>query len=201
MSEYGTCESGCSENKLELVRAVDLHTIQALASEADVRVSAYRALAEELAMSRPSPSEYETTYRSLQTAARAVLRRYAANDQRLDEPDRATTWWCSGCGGIDAPQPCLGICIWRRVDWVNAQIYDREHNRAVAGHDTELRLRALLRPVASITPRERHWKLGWRTMRAQAQRSLSDAPVDVDTCAPSRRPGRKTAGRISDPPG
>lgn len=176
MSEYGTCESGCSESKLDLVRAVDLDTIQALASETDARVSAYRAVAEELAMSRPSPSEYETTYRSLQTAARAVLRRYAANDQqRLAEPDRATTWWCSGCGGIDAPQPCLGICIWRRIDWVNAQIYDREHKRAVAGRDTELRLRALLRPVASITPRERQWKLGWRTMRAQAQRSLDPA--------------------------
>jgi hypothetical protein len=204
MSEYGTCESGCSENKLDLVRAVDLDIITALTSEIGVRVSAYRILAEELATTQPGPGEHETAYRSLQTAARAVLRRYAANDQqRLDEPDRATTWWCSGCGGIDAPQPCLGICIWRRVDWVNAQIYDREHKSAVAGRDTELRLRALLRPVASITPRERHWKLGWRTMRAQAQRSLRNATVHIDTRAPSKRAGReRTAvaarGRISD---
>lgn len=73
------------------------------------------------------------------------LRRYPEVDghsESWDEPaERTTTWWCAGCGGIDAPQPCLGICIWRPIDWVNANLYGRDGRRAVAERDMEMRLR------------------------------------------------------------
>ncbi len=187
MSECGTCDQGCSENRLELVAVPELDTIVALGSDAAVRVSAYRTVTEELATSRSDQADYEIAYRSVQNTARAVLGRYPAHKQSPDpdEPDRSTTWWCSACGGIDAPQPCLGICIWRRLDWVNAQLYERERARALAQRDAEIELRAFLKRLASITPRGRHWKLGWQTLQAAAQQSLRNAPVLAVSHAPA----------------
>ena len=77
--------------------------------------------------------------------------------------------------GIDAPQPCLGICVWRRIDWVNANLYDHQHDCSVGRHETELCLGRLLHRVASITPREGDWQHGWGVLRAEGRtRSLGD---------------------------
>ena len=46
MSQLGTCGKGCSEEKLELVRAVDFEGLTELASDAHVRAEACRAVAE-----------------------------------------------------------------------------------------------------------------------------------------------------------
>jgi hypothetical protein len=196
MSQLGTCERGCSENKLELVDAVDHDAVTALASAARTRVDAYLTVTEELATRRPGPQEYEIAYHSLQESARAVLQLYPDDDPRgMPDPDepaaRATTWWCEQCGGIDAPQPCLGICIWRPIEWVGAELYDDQRAQALALRDNELRLRALMRRLVSITPRERHWKLGWRVVQAQAHDSLRNATPLADTRTPREHPGRR----------
>ena len=34
--------------------------------------------------------------------------------------DYAKAWQCIGCGRIEAPQPCLGICEDRKVEFVYA---------------------------------------------------------------------------------
>ena len=176
MSRSGTCGKGCSEEKLELVRAVDFEALTELASGAHVRAEACRAVARELASDRPGPDDWEATYPSVQSAARATLHHYPEVDGRSaawDEPaEGATTWWCAGCGGIDAPQPCLGICIWRPIDWVNANLYGQERTRALAERDAEMRLRRLLHRVASITPREGQWERGCRVLQAEARETL-----------------------------
>lgn len=197
MSQPGTCDRGCSEDKLELVDAIDHDAITGIASAARNRANAYRAVTEDLATRRPGPQEYEIAYRSLQDRARAVLRLYPHDDtQRMPDPDepvgRATTWWCEQCGGIDAPQPCLGICIWRHIKWVNADLYNHQRSRALALRHTELRLRALMQRLASITPRERYWKLGWRVIQAQAQELLRNAQPLADPRTPSKRPGHRS---------
>jgi hypothetical protein len=176
MNVFGTCDRGCSEEKLELVQAADCDRLVALTAEAGGRVDEFRTVIEELACAQPGPIEYESAYRSTQGAARQLLRRHPELDART--PDRhepagvATTWWCPRCGAIDAPQPCLGICIWRSIDWVNVRLYKQERGRALAACDTELRFRQLLRRAASVTPRERQWEHGWRVLQAQAQQAL-----------------------------
>jgi hypothetical protein len=91
----------------------------------------------------------------------------------LEEPiEFATTWWRAARGGIDAPQPCLGICVWRDVEWVNRTRYLEERARILAERDTERRLRGLVRRVASVTPRAGHWELGWRAIEGQAREAL-----------------------------
>jgi hypothetical protein len=177
MSQPGTCDRGCSEQKLELVPAGSHDRLTALAASARIGAEVFRAIAEELASRQPGPDEWEAAYRSVQEAARLSLRRRPevnAPDLDRDEwPELATTWWCAGCGAIDAPQPCLGICIWRRVEWVNAILYERERARALAERDTERSLRLLLHRVASVTPRVGQWELGWRALAAQAVQGLN----------------------------
>jgi hypothetical protein len=177
MSRLGTCDSGCSEEKLELVRAVDFEGLTGLASGAHVRAEAFRAVAKELASGLSGPADWEATYRSVQCAARATLRRYPEFDghgEGWDEPaEGATTWWCAACGGIDAPQPCLGICIWRPIDWVNAKLCGQERTRALVEREMEVCLRLPLRRAASVTPREGHWERGYRVLQAEARESLN----------------------------
>lgn len=190
MSQFGTCERGCSEQKLELVHAVNSDTLEAFSAESGVNTKAFRAVAEELVSRRPGADEYETAYRAVQHAARASLRSNPAPVPPIadwEEPaERATTWWCAECGGIDAPQPCLGICIWRPVDWVNANLYEQQRTRALAELDTEQSLRLLLRRIASVTPRPGQWEGNWRAVEIQVRQTLQ-ACKDADESTTSSR--------------
>lgn len=120
MGRFGTCDGGCGEQKLELVPAVQYDALGARGSSARVRAEAFGAVGEELASRQPGAREWETAYRSAQKIARTTLvrcREVHGPDVDWEEPvDVATTWWCAACGGIDSPQPCLGICVWRAVE-------------------------------------------------------------------------------------
>jgi hypothetical protein len=173
MGRAGTCDGGCGEQKLELVPAGQYDALAARGLSAHVRAEAFRAVVEELALRQPGGKGWERAYRALQDAARITLRRYpdvGAQDVAWDEPvEFATTWWCAGCGGIDAPQPCLGVCIWRTVEWVNSLTYLKERAGALAERDAEQRLRGLVRRIACLTPRAGQWERGWRALQAQSQ--------------------------------
>jgi hypothetical protein len=140
MVRFGTCDGGCGEQKLELVAAVQYDTLAALASSARVRTDAFGAVVQELVSRQPGANEWEPAYQSVQDIARIALHRYPEVDAKgvdWDEPiEFATTWWCAACGGIDAPQPCLGICVWRAVEWVNGAGYLEQRAGALAQRDT-----------------------------------------------------------------
>jgi hypothetical protein len=176
MSEFGTCEGGCTEQKLELVPAGYYDRATALAASARTSAEAFRAVAGVLASRQPAAEEWESAYRSVQEAARLCLLRYPEiNAQDLDwdqPPELATTWWCARCGGIDAPQPCLGICVWHRVEWVKAALCEQQRARTLAERDIERCLRLLLRRAASVTPRVGQWERGWCTLQGQARQTL-----------------------------
>ncbi|MEO5691752.1 MAG: hypothetical protein ABIQ72_01390 [Usitatibacter sp.] len=71
-------------------------------------------------------------------------------------------WECVGCGRIDDPRPCVGICRDQKVEYVLAE----DHERAVAA------LSEVVRFIATTTPRpgeaERHWK----ALQERARRAL-----------------------------
>jgi hypothetical protein len=177
MGQFGTCDTGCSEQKLELVRAAVHDSLAVLGSSADARAEALGPIAEELAWHQPTGEDSEAAYRAVQDRARSALRRYSGADEEeveVREPaEPTTTWWCAECGGIDAPQPCLGICIWRPVEWVNRAVYEQQRERVLAARGTELRMSRLLRRLASVTPRHGQWERGWRVLQAEAQEALS----------------------------
>jgi hypothetical protein len=70
----------------------------------------------------------------------------------MSEPIKA--WMCIGCGAIEAPQTCIGICQHRKVEFVH-KIEQDTTLAALARVEAERdRLQALLRRMASVTPRE-----------------------------------------------
>ena len=173
MGECGTCETGCTERKLELVRAAACEALLDVAARSGARADAYREVAAELLGDGAGVQE---RYRSVQAHARAALTQHPDTDRDeewVQPSEPAITWWCEQCGGIDAPQPCLGICVWRPVEWVNRAVYERAREQAFAERARERRLRRLLRRIASVTPRTERLEENWRAFAAQAQAALS----------------------------
>lgn len=180
MSVFGSCEQGCAEQRLDLVGADSLDELVASRSALRRHIERFRGIAQELAARHLGEDECQAAYRHLQTAARAALREHPAGDlQAVDEPARmATTWWCPRCGGLEAPQPCLGVCLWRPVEWVPRKIWEEEREQARAERDAEAELRQLLRRLVFITPREGRWEAGWRALSVGARDVLARTPVD-----------------------
>lgn len=86
--------------------------------------------------------------------------------------DHITVWQCIGCGRIEGPQPCIGVCQDRKVDFV----YASEHE-AVLAELARVRgeaeaLAALVRQIAHTTPREGEWENTHRALQSRARRIL-----------------------------
>jgi hypothetical protein len=73
--------------------------------------------------------------------------------------DTIEAWKCIGCGNIEAPQTCIGVCQYRKVQLVDAL----EHERILAdlrnAQQSRQRVRnELLRRLAYATPRDGEWE-------------------------------------------
>jgi hypothetical protein len=162
MSRPGSCELGCgAEERLDLVAAEEHDELVASVHASHARVEALREAVRPLT---DEPHDAQAAYRALQASARAAL---TEPPPPLPEPARVfTTWWCPRCGGVDAPQPCLGICVWRPFDWVTAEDYEQARSQLRDALAEELRLREILRRVATITPRPGWWDEAWAELAA-----------------------------------
>ncbi len=87
-------------------------------------------------------------------------------------------WQCIGCGRIEAPQTCNGVCQDRTVELVYAQEYEdalaqaqlvRRHARALEG---------LVRRLAGTTPRDGRWEDSYRSLQNEARRLLAALESD-----------------------
>lgn len=173
MGRFGTCEAGCREEKLELVRAAAHDSISHLGITARQTAEAFLDVTEQLVLETPGDREAPAAYHALQQKARAVLGQHPDKHEHVSDvselSEAATTWWCPECGGIDAPQPCLGICVWRSVEWVKRSLYESERQQALADHARARALRELMRRIAYVTPRPGQWQRNWQALQAQAE--------------------------------
>lgn len=81
-------------------------------------------------------------------------------------------WQCIGCGKIEAPQTCVGVCQDRKVELV----YAHEHREALAGADARAReMETLLRQLAWTTPRDGEWARSYLALQARARQALAKA--------------------------
>ncbi len=190
MSRFGSCELGCSEQRLDLVRAVAYDALIAAEPAARARAEVLRPVVEKLSHHQPRTGDFQARYLAVQADARDALRSAPTVDEPgvdVREPAQsATTWWCAECGGIDAPQPCLGICVWREVEWVRNDAYERRREEVLAVLETERRAGVLLRRLAWATPREGHWERSWQALLSEAQQitgasaSAAESPQGTD---------------------
>ena len=173
------CAGACSERKLELVTGADYDQLAAAAAACRARIRELREVAGELAQAEPEPEQWRAAYEALQRSARSALRRSGPAPDGQDDPlppaPAVTVWRCPDCGGVDAPQPCIGVCIWRPAAWVDAASHESLRLRAAADLATERNLAGLLRTLAFTTPRAGQWEQNWRALQAQARRTLAQA--------------------------
>jgi len=82
-------------------------------------------------------------------------------------------WQCIGCGKIEGPQTCIGVCQDRRVEFV----YVSDHERLLAQLGAAQRYMrsatAVLRALASTTPHDDEWERGYLVMQAQGHTVLA----------------------------
>ena len=83
-------------------------------------------------------------------------------------------WQCIGCGKIEAPQPCVGVCQDRKVQFVYAEEYEEalvEARQAARRADA---LQALVGQLALTTPRKGEWEQCYRALQSRARRAMAD---------------------------
>ena len=79
-----------------------------------------------------------------------------------------TAWQCIGCGRVDAPRPCIGVCEDRKVELVALGDYEAARSQRDA-------FASLLRLLIATTPSTGHWQDTYLAMQQRA-RSLLDHP-------------------------
>jgi hypothetical protein len=177
MRLYESCEGACSERRLELVSGGDYDELTAAVAACRVRIEGLWAVVGELVRTEPGPGEWRVAYAALQQSARSVLRRSGPaaggrDDELLSPAKTVIVWRCQDCGGLDAPQPCIDVCIWRPVDWVDGTWYASERSQAAFDSGVEQSLAGLLRRLAFATPRGAAWERSWRALQSQARLAL-----------------------------
>ena len=88
-------------------------------------------------------------------------------------PDAIDAWQCIGCGRIEAPQNCIGICEDRRIKLVHACAYaiaSREVSALRAERDA---LRSVVARLAWSHPRGDGWQRSYRALQSEARAVLS----------------------------
>ena len=78
-------------------------------------------------------------------------------------------WQCIGCGRIDHPQPCVGICQDRKAELVSADDYRAAEQRIGE-------LEAMLQRIARTTPRAGEWERSYKALQEQALSALARSP-------------------------
>ena len=93
--------------------------------------------------------------------------------------DYVKAWQCIGCGKIEAPQTCIGVCQDRKVQFV----YASEHEEVLAqAHHAQHRavvLEALVRQLARTTPRNGEWERSYLALQNQARHTMAALASDT----------------------
>ncbi|MBE7524331.1 MAG: hypothetical protein HS109_18365 [Burkholderiales bacterium] len=82
-------------------------------------------------------------------------------------------WQCVGCGRLEGPQNCIGVCRDRKVELVYASELAEAEARTEAARAETAALRALLLKIASTKPRDGQWEKSWRSFQDEARALLA----------------------------
>ena len=172
MRELATCDGTCRERKLELVSGGDYEELVTEATSSRSRIRAFLPVVAELAGAPPRPVDGCAPYESLRRRVRALLKTAAAPAHETvgskSSTETTIVWRCPDCGGLEETQPCIGVCIWRPVDWVELATFESERAHALRDIEFERALFCLLTRFARVTPRAGEWERNWLAFREQA---------------------------------
>ena len=83
----------------------------------------------------------------------------------MEPAETIKVWQCIGCGRIDHPQPCVGICQDRKAEYVRAIDYADALERIE-------KLENVLRKIAFTRPRGGEHESAWLAFQREARTYL-----------------------------
>ncbi|MGI8682164.1 MAG: DEAD/DEAH box helicase family protein [Mycobacteriales bacterium] len=185
------CPQGCDERAIDLVfgDAYDAAMTRLEQDRRDIRLlrGLLRSAAAPPAPREPghdrSDAELEQAHRALQAEARKALRHDDTDSDRsaaaTEDVLRITAGYRPVCGWIEAPQPCLGICIFRSVEMVPALDYDNARELRQQVRRRLDKLSAVARQLSWSTPRAGGWEHTRAALASRAQQALAVAGTDI----------------------
>lgn len=87
--------------------------------------------------------------------------------------DYLQAWQCIGCGRIEAPQPCIGVCKDRKVFMVGKDEHERVLAKNAALRAQLEQAHAMLLRFGLAKPREGQWESSWNALQAQLRDALA----------------------------
>jgi hypothetical protein len=90
-------------------------------------------------------------------------------------------WQCIGCGRIEGPQPCVGVCQDRKVSFVYASDYAAVLSRLLEAEERVAAVEGLVRRMALSTPRTGEWERSYKSLQEEARRVLKGVPGSQPT--------------------
>jgi hypothetical protein len=79
-------------------------------------------------------------------------------------------WQCIGCGRMEAPQTCIGVCRDRKILMIGKD----DHERALGELRAQLsRVRERLLRFGCSTPREGQWERSYRALQEETREVLA----------------------------
>jgi hypothetical protein len=101
--------------------------------------------------------------------------------------DYIKAWQCIGCGKIDSPQPCIGVCQDRKVEFVYASQYEDALAQVDGLRARSNALERLVRRLAWTKPHENEWERSYRQFQDEARALLailSETPTQPPRAPP-----------------
>lgn len=144
-SRAGDCEEGCSEVPLDLVEAAELVPLWERRAAIEQRSDALQRVAEEFA------ADPQGAWDRAREAGHDALKLVVP-----PQPPAASViaaWGCPSCGRVDAPQPCLDVCIRRPVEMADAAEYRELVADLAAAAARERALAEVVRLIVHVQPR------------------------------------------------
>lgn len=119
--------------------------------------------------------------------------RIGGTDACIGSPPIETlkAWQCIGCGRLEAPQNCIGVCRDRKVELVYASELAEAEGKLDAARGEVAELRAFLLKLAGTRPRDGQWERSWRWLQDEAAALL--ARHGGETAAPKAAAASSTS--------
>lgn len=87
-------------------------------------------------------------------------------------PDTITAWQCIGCGRLEAPQNCIGVCQDRKAEFVSARDYADVRFALEAAYERIAALEAFVGTLSRAVPNAGRWEESYRAVQARAKKLL-----------------------------
>ncbi len=81
-------------------------------------------------------------------------------------------WQCIGCGKIEVPQSCIGVCQDRKVRLVYADEHEKIAQELNAARRKLKQMETLVKQIVRTTPHDGAWERSYRAFQAQAKKIL-----------------------------